>query len=100
MRELFAADNFDLKGFLTVNKEIPIDELLRNLEFASKTVQNELFELINGDLVHFQKVIEEVCKVDIDSIKEFRAQLESEKAAKEVKRVFKTHKLYFHRMII
>ena len=85
MRELFASENFDLKNFLTVNKEIPIDELLIELDGVSKSVQNELFELINGDLVHFQKIIEEVCSIDVDSIKQFRAQLENEKLLNEVK---------------
>ena len=85
MRELFASENFDLKNFLTVNKEIPIDELLIELDGVSKSVQNELFELINGDLVHFQKVIEEVCSIDVDSLKQFRAQLENEKLLNEVK---------------
>ena len=85
MRELFASENFDLKNFLTVNKEIPIDELLIELDGVSKSVQNELFELINGDLVHFQKIIEEVCSIDVDSIKQFRAQFENEKLLNEVK---------------
>ena len=85
MRELFASENFDLKNFLTVNKEIPIDKLLSDLDGVYKSVQNELFELINGDLVHFQKVIEEVCSIDVDSLKQFRAQLENEKLLNEVK---------------
>ena len=85
MRELFGSDNFDLKNFLTVNKEIPIDKLLSDLDGVYKSVQNELFELINGDLVHFQKVIEEVCSIDVDSLKQFRAQLENEKLLNEVK---------------
>lgn len=84
MRELFASDDFDLKTFLNVNKDIPIDELLKRLDGISKAVQNELFELINGDLVHFKKIISEVCEVDIDSIKQYRSQFENDKIAKEV----------------
>lgn len=84
MRELFASEDFDLKTFLTANKEIPIDKLLSELEGVSKSVQNELFELINGDLVHFQKIIEEVCSIDVHSIEQFRAQFHNEKLLNEV----------------
>lgn len=85
MRELFDSDNFDLKDFLTANQEIPIDNLLKNLDGVSKSVQNELFDLINGDLVHFQKIIEEVCSIDVDSLKQFRSQFENDKLTNEVK---------------
>lgn len=87
MRELFASDDFNVKDFLAMNKELPIDDLLKRLDGISKNVQNELFELINGDLVHFQNIIEDVCSIDIDSIKEFRSQLENEKISKEVKKI-------------
>ena len=84
IRELFASDNFVLKDLITSNKDIPIDSLIEKLEKITKTVQNELFELINGDLVHFQRVLKEACEVDIETINQFRSTLEEEKIIKEV----------------
>lgn len=89
MRELFASDDFDLKQFLISQKDTKIDDLLKKLENLSNLVQNELFDLINGDLVHFQNVIKEVCQVDIASIKQFRASIEEDKALKEVSELTK-----------
>lgn len=91
MRELFASDNFDLGHFLASQKDSKIEDLLRNLESLSNSVQNELLDLINGDLVHFQNVIKEVCQVDIAAIKQSRASLEADKDIKEVSRLLKTH---------
>ena len=84
MRDLFASDNFNFQDFLASKSEIPLEELILNLENVSKTVQNELYELINGDLVHFQKVLKEVCAIDIEAVKQFRTSFEEEKAIKEV----------------
>ena len=84
MRELFANDNFNLKDFLKSHKEISIEDLLKQIENVTKTVQNELFGLINGDLAHFQTILREVCEVDLEVIKQFRARIENEKIKKEV----------------
>lgn len=85
MREVFASDNFDLKDFLASHKDVPIEDLLKDLDDTSRIVQNELFELINGDLVHFQEVLKEVCKGNLEVIKQFRQSYESEVKLKEVK---------------
>ena len=84
MRELFALDNFNFQDFISTQSEIPLEELILKLEKVSKTVQNELYELINGDLVHFQKVLREVCEIDIKAVKQFRTEFEAEKSIKEV----------------
>lgn len=84
MRELFASDNFDVIQFIASNKDSNVDNLLKDLENISNSVQNELFDLINGDLAHFQTVIKEVCEVDIATIKQSRASLEEDKNIKEV----------------
>ena len=85
MREVFASDNFELKDFLASHKDVPIEDLLKELENTSQLVQNELIELINGDLVHFQEVLKEVCKGNLEVIKRFRESYESEVKIKEVK---------------
>lgn len=84
MRELFASDNFELKDFLIANKHVPIDDLLSQLDKITKTVQNELFDLINGDLVHFQRILKEACEVDIQAIRHFRSKVEEGKIINEV----------------
>lgn len=84
MRELFASDNFVLKDFLIANKTVPVDELLSQLDKIAKTVQNELFDLINGDLVHFQTILKEACEVDIEAVKQLRNKVEEEKIITEV----------------
>ena len=100
MREVFASDNFDLKDFLTSHKDVPIEDLLKDLDNTSKIVQNELFELINGDLIHFQEVLKEVCKGNLDVVKQFRQSYESEVKIKEVKQKFIIMCLFFIKFII
>lgn len=84
MRELFASDNFNFQDFFSSQSEIPLEQTILKLESVSKTVQNELYELINGDLIHFQNVLKGVCEIDIEAVKQFRSQFESEKSIKEV----------------
>lgn len=82
MRELFASDIFNFQDFQS--SQTNLEESILKLEALSKTVQNELYELINGDLVHFQKVLRGVCEIDIEAVKQFRSQFEKEKSIKEV----------------
>lgn len=85
MRELFAStDEFNLKEFLVLNEKVPLDKLALQLEEISVQVQNEMFSLISGDLVHFQNVLKEVCSGDLDAIRQFRTTLEAVKLKKEV----------------
>ena len=86
MRELFASDTFNFQDFLASQSGVPLEELIKTLENISKIVQNELYELINEDLVHFQKVLKDVCEIDIEAVKQFRSEFEQEKSFKEVKR--------------
>lgn len=84
MREQFASENFNFQDFLAKNSEVSTEKLILNLESISKTVQNELYRLINGDLVHFKSVLNEVCEIDIEAIKEFRTKFEANKVIQDV----------------
>ena len=93
MRELFASDNFNFQEFLASHSGTPLEESILSLEKVSKTVQNELYELINGDLVHFKNVLKEVCDIDIEAVKQFRHEFEAEKVITEVTTYIKLQKV-------
>lgn len=84
MEESFASDQFDIQQFLESHKLAELQNLIDQIASRHKNVQDELFDIINGDLEHFKEIIKKASQTDIEAIKTGRAELELLKLQKEV----------------
>ncbi len=94
MMELFG-ENFDITQVVRSTRQVPIDQLSKQLSKLVESVQDELFELINHDFVKFQEILRNVCDVDMKELKDFRDSVAEAKLSQEVSTFLKSKVLIF-----
>ena len=86
MKALFEdSESFDLVKVIDASRQVPLEELSKQLSKLAESVQDELFELINHDFAKFQEILRNVCDVKLEDLKGFREQVMEVKNANEVR---------------